>query len=264
LTRQVYGHLEVLISMDWRNSAAFRRVFAYNQYNRDRWVAAQAAQVSAKLRVLDVGAGRGIYRSLFKHCDYRAHDFGETPETLGEYTQLDYRSDITAIPVEDEAFDVIICTEVLEHVPEPIKAVREIARILRPGGRLLLTAPLGSLLHQEPYHFYGGYTPHWYRKILPDAGLTILSLERNQGFFSMFGQEAIRYSSLLTPWRIPFDWRWPFLIILWVLTLPFLRGIFPLLGRSLDALGLEHMATVGYHVLAVKAKNGGGSYAAMK
>src|SRR5215470_8556959 len=147
---------------DW-----YRSICDYNQYFRDRWMAAEATRISVDARVLDVGAGTGRYRSLFDHCKYEAHDFGEEPSTIGKYTPLDYKSDVTAIPVADESFDVVVCTEVLEHVPDPFKAIGEMARILRPNGRLLHTAPLGSILHQEPYHIYGGYTPYWYQKFLP-------------------------------------------------------------------------------------------------
>jgi SAM-dependent methyltransferase len=231
----------------------YNRLYSYNNHNRDQWVAAQAARTQSGLKVLDVGAGIGPYRRLFAHCEYYAHDFGQEPETLGKYTPLDYQSDVTDIPVPDESFDVVLCTEVLEHVPEPIKAIHELARILRPGGRLLLTAPLGSLLHQEPYHFYGGYTPYWYRKFLPEAGLEIESLEANKGFFSLFGQEALRFSSLIDPRRTShLKWSRPGSMLLWLITLPFLRGVFPLLGERLDRLELERVATAGYHVAAIK------------
>ncbi len=87
----------------------------------------------------------------------------------GGYAAIDYVCDITQIPVEPATFDVVLCTEVLEHHPEPINVVAELARVLKPGGVLLLTAPLGSGIHQEPYHFYGGYTPFWYRRFLRRA-----------------------------------------------------------------------------------------------
>ncbi len=236
-------------------SGAWRRaIFDYNQWERDRWVAHQAARVPDGSRVLDVGAGRGPYRVHFAHCDYRAHDFGREPRTIGQYTALDHISDITEIPVADESYDVILCTEVLEQVAEPIRAVQEMARILRPGGILLLTSPLGSFLHQEPYHFYGGYTPYWYRKFLPEAGLEIQSLEANRGFFSWFGQEAARFSALIDPRRTTRNGLlvWAALTALWLVSLPITRGLLALLGPALDRLRLEQIATVGYHVAAVK------------
>ncbi|HTF56883.1 MAG TPA: class I SAM-dependent methyltransferase [Planctomycetota bacterium] len=230
-----------------------KSLLQFNQHNRDAWVAAQASRIPEGRRILDVGAGPGRYRHLFAHGEYRAHDFGREPGTIGQYTKLDYESDITAIPVPDGSFDAILCTEVLEHVPDPVRALREMARILRPGGRVILTAPLGSFLHQEPFHFYGGYTPHWYRKFLPECGFQEIQVEPNEGFFSWFGQETQRFSSLLAPWRTGrAGWRWPFLTLIWLVTLPGARLFFPLLGRFLDRAKLESIATVGYHVTAVK------------
>jgi SAM-dependent methyltransferase len=231
----------------------------FNQHERDIWVAGEARRLPPGCRVLDVGAGAGRYRALFSHCEYRAQDFAAEPSSIGSYTELDYVSDITAIPVPDASFDAILCTEVLEHVPDPVAAVREMARVLRRGGRLILTAPLGAFLHQEPFHFYGGYTPHWYRKHLVEAGFEIETLERNRGFFGWFGQEAARFSSLIDPRRTPRrPLLWLSLSTLWLLTLPFLRGLIPLLGRPLDRLGLETIATVGYHVVARRGGGAGG------
>lgn len=230
-----------------------RRTWAFNTERRREWVARLAASLPAGSRVLDVGAGIGQYRHFFAHCEYRAHDFGLEPATAGQYTRLDYRSDITAIPVPDGSFDAVLCTEVLEHVPEPILAIREMARILRTDGHLLITAPLGSHLHQEPYHFYGGYTPHWYERFLPAAGCDVRSIESNCGFFSFFGQEAQRFSEYLRPshTRQLGTARSALLSMLWLVTLPACEAL-PLVGSVLDRLGLERIATVGYHVVAVK------------
>jgi ubiquinone/menaquinone biosynthesis C-methylase UbiE len=230
-----------------------RRTWSFNTERRREWVARQAADTPRGARVLDVGAGIGQYRPLFAHCEYRAHDFGLETATAGHYTRLDYQSDIAAIPVPDRSFDVVLCTEVLEHVPEPIVALREMARILKPGGRLLITAPLGSHLHQEPYHFYGGYTPHWYQRFLPEAGCAVASIEPNRGFFSFFGQEAQRFSEYLHPrhTRRLGPARSAPLTALWLLSLP-ASQLLPLIGSVLDRWDLEQIATVGYHVVAVK------------
>ena len=115
-----------------------RSTFLFNEVGREEWVAAEAKRIPPGQRVLDVGAGEGQYRSLFAHCEYRAHDFGEEPGTIGKYTQLDYRSDILSIPAPDAAFDVILCTEVLEHVPDPHQYLTELAALLRPSGLLIV------------------------------------------------------------------------------------------------------------------------------
>jgi SAM-dependent methyltransferase len=141
---------------------------------RDEWVRRQAATLPKESWVLDVGAGASKYRPFFMHCRYETQDFCQYQGDLVKYLEpITYVSDITAIPLPDGCVDAVLCTEVLEHVVDPIAAVKECARLLKPGGKLFLTAPLLCSLHMEPYHFYGGYTPHWYRHWLPRFGLVV-------------------------------------------------------------------------------------------
>lgn len=231
-----------------------KKVYSFNVYNRECWVADQASQIPDHSKVLDVGAGTGQYRSLFDHCDYYTHDFGQTPDLMDRYIELDYQSDILNIPVPTASFDVILCTEVLEHVPEPIEAIREMSRILKKGGKLLLTAPLGAFLHQEPYHYYGGFTPYWYQKFFAGSGLKIKCIVPNKGFFSLFGQETMRFSILIHPRNSASQGFFVrvLLTVLWVVTFPLLYIFLPLIGSWLDHLQLEKIATIGYHILATK------------
>jgi SAM-dependent methyltransferase len=187
----------MLAVLEERSRISGAQAREFNSRSRDQWVADRARSIAPDARVLDVGAGTAPYRDLFKHCQYETQDFAQYdgykgPE--GQYAQIDYVSDIAEIPVADATFDAILCTEVLEHVPRPIEALREMTRITKPGGRLFLTAPLGSGLHQEPYHFYGGYTDHWYRKFLTEFDCEIVSIEPNHGFFAHLGQECARFS----------------------------------------------------------------------
>jgi SAM-dependent methyltransferase len=233
---------------------ALRAIYTFNQYYRDRWVALQACQVATGSRVLDIGAGSCPYRNLFAGCRYETHDLARlnADQLSGRsgYGSIDYVSDILAIPVPDASFDVILCTEVLEHVPEPILAVKEFSRILKPGGKLILTAPLGSGLHQEPYHFYSGFSPRWYRRYLAEAGFSRICIEANGGFFRYYGQESIRFALILAPWR---GIRNLFLAPLWFLSLPWLILVAPLAGHLLDRLDREKAFTVGYHVTALRS-----------
>lgn len=176
------------------------QAFEFNLKNRNAWVASVAEHVPAGALVLDVGAGACPYRPLFAHATYESHDFKQYEGFLdsgrgeGLYGQLDYVSDITALPVPDGRFDLVLCTEVLEHVPEPILAVGEMTRVLKSGGTLALTAPLGAGLHQEPYHYYGGYTPHWYTYVAERFGLEVDETTPNRGSFSHIAQECCRVS----------------------------------------------------------------------
>lgn len=159
------------------------RVFAYNRMRRDGWLAEQANNISKGSKVLDIGAGGCPHKDKFNHCEYFTQDFIQLSDSQIQnqegYGKIDYVSDILNIPVPAESYDVILCTEVIEHVPDPISAIKEISRILKPGGILLLTAPLMSGLHQEPYHYYGGYTKYWYQKFLTENNFTELEVETN-------------------------------------------------------------------------------------
>lgn len=237
--------------------SSVRALLDFNPYRRERWIQQQAIEIPAGSRVLDIGAGSCPYRHHFSHCDYYAHDFeGLAPQQLygkDGYGRIDFRSDILDIPVEDESFDAVLCTEVIEHVPEPIRVLDVFARVLKPGGILLLSAPLGSGLHQEPYHYYGGFTPFWYRRFLPDAGFEVLSIQANGGFFMHFGQESLRFVRMSAPWKIGFRGAgriaWP---VFWIGLAPVLAFFVPLICLMLDTMDRHRGFTVGYHVAARK------------
>lgn len=240
-----------------RSRLSASSMFNFNQVERDRWVRRQALLVPNGSRVLDVGAGSAPYRSAFAHCEYLTQDYAHLqPDQLRDrqgYSQLDIECDILQIPVNDSSFDVVLCTEVLEHVPEPAGAIKEISRILRPGGKLILSAPLGSGIHQPPYHFYGGYTPYWYQRFLSENGFDQIGVEPNGGFFKHYGQESIRLARLLNP--VNLSKRWLFRLAwlpIWLLLLLWFALLCPMICHYLDHLDREKAFTIGYHVWAQK------------
>lgn len=233
-----------------------KNLFAFNELERNSWVARQVSQLPAGARVLDVGAGSCPYRPFFDHCSYKSQDakmLKSEQLNLGAYGQIDYICDATDIPVPDASFDVVLCTEVLEHCPEPIRVINEIARILRPGGKLILTAPLGSGIHQEPYHFYGGFTLFWYEKFLAEAGFDSISIESSAGFYKLYSQESLRFLRLSMPARLQIGllgklvWL-PF----WLICLPIFGFFVPVACSILDRFDNEHRFTVCYHITATR------------
>jgi len=216
-----------------RRRLADSELFSYNQVRRDRWIARQAAALPAGSRVIDIGAGSCPYRAHFAHCSYVC--------------------DAASVPAADGSFDAILCSEVLEHYPAPIDLLREFARLLAPGGKLILTAPLGSGIHQEPYHFYGGYTPYWYEKFLAAAGFSAPSIEANEGSLRTYAQESIRFLRNTRPFRLGM----PLLAELlwapvWLLLLPLLGVFVSIACKLMDRYDKEQRTTVGYHVTATR------------
>ena len=173
-----------------------------NKANRDAWLARTLAQVPAGSRILDAGAGEQQYRRLCAHLDYVSQDFAQYDgmgDGRGLQTQawdqssLDIVSDITRIPEPDASFDAIMCVEVLEHVPYPVDALRELVRLLKPGGLLIVTAPFCSLTHFAPYFYQTGYSRYFYEHWLGELGCAILDLDFNGNYFEYLAQEVRRY-----------------------------------------------------------------------
>ncbi|MBW9211055.1 class I SAM-dependent methyltransferase [Mumia sp. zg.B53] len=138
-----------------------------------------ARSTPAGALVLDAGAGHGPYRRLFSHARYEAADFAQLST---RYTPLDYVCTLTDIPVEDGRFARILCNQVLEHLDAPAEALAELYRVLAPGGRILLSAPLFYPEHQEPYDYFR-YTQFALRTMFRDAGFTDVTVSWLEGYF---------------------------------------------------------------------------------
>lgn len=176
-----------------------------NKTTREAWIENTLKSLPAGLKLLDAGAGEQAYKPLCTHLEYVSQDFalydgkgnGKGLQTENwDYSQLDIISDITSIPEPEASFDAVLCTEVFEHLPEPVLAINEFNRILKTGGVLILTAPFCSLTHFAPYHYYSGYNRYFYEKFLTENGFQILELVPNGNFFEYVAQEIIRIPSI--------------------------------------------------------------------
>jgi SAM-dependent methyltransferase len=118
----------------------------------DRFVAAHATD----RRTLDIGAQNGPYAGHFPRRVALDIKRGIGVQIIG---------DAQALGIRDSSFDVVLCTEVLEHLPEPQRAIDEMFRVLIPGGQLLLTTRFLFPIHDAP-HDYFRFTKYGLRHLL--------------------------------------------------------------------------------------------------
>lgn len=135
-------------------------------------------------RLLDVGCGSKPYKYVFEPhiTEYVGMD-------LPSIKSADVHGDVQKIPFKNGSFDTVLCTEVLEHVPQPDKAMAEMARVLKKGGHLILTAPQVWGLHDIPYDYYR-YTPYGLRYLAEKAGLKVINIRKTCGVWAMAGQRV--------------------------------------------------------------------------
>jgi SAM-dependent methyltransferase len=162
--------------------------------NRDRlaWILRSLTSIPPGTRLLDVGCGAQPYRMFCRHLDYcgqdaalyDGHGDGRGVQRPDFRADPDIRSDITAIPIQDSSFGAVLCVSVLEHVPDPVAALAELARVLQPGGTLLITAPFSGVTHFAPYHFAVGFNRYFYEHHLPALGFDIVEMKPNGGYFA--------------------------------------------------------------------------------
>jgi SAM-dependent methyltransferase len=150
--------------------------------------------IPANENLLDIGAGEMPYKKYCEHINYTSQDFCEYDgkgDNKGIQTntfdteKIDIVSDILNIPVDDNSFANIICTEVLEHVMNPSDALNEMFRVLKPGGKLLITVPGTSLLHFSPYHYYTGFKTNYFYKSLSENRVSIDTIKRIGSIYSV-------------------------------------------------------------------------------
>ena len=147
-------------------------------YYARRDIARDASRISGRL--LDLGCGNQPYRAFFpQNVEYIGLDFPTAQE--GPYGQVHpaVYGDGRALPFADRSFDVVLCTQVLEHVDRPETVVQEIGRVMKPGGLGLISVPFFYNLHLEPHDFFR-FSPYGIKDLLERHGLRVRQL-RGQG-----------------------------------------------------------------------------------
>lgn len=131
-------------------------------------------------RILDIGcADRWVERRLAAGCEYIGLDFPATGAHMYG-ARPDVFADAAMLPLQGASVDTVVMLEVLEHLRCPRAALREVARVLRPRGQLLLTVPFLYPIHDAP-HDYQRYTVHGLSREIEAAGLRVDDVEPSLG-----------------------------------------------------------------------------------
>jgi SAM-dependent methyltransferase len=211
------------------------------------------------LRVLDAGAGQRVYAPIFSRQRYESCDMPG-----GFYQQQhDFECLLDAIPMPENSYDIVINTQVLEHVPDPLAALRELNRVLKPGGHLLLTVPLTAPLHGEPWHFFH-FTHYALAELAGRSNFHLLRCEKIGGAFWTLGK---RLPDAFRKWMKQYDptrarkrgqsvalcvLLSAVLLVPWLLCYPVSAYVFRPLCYWLDRIDIEKSFTLGYTAVLAK------------
>ncbi len=144
-----------------------RHIQAFTERQVDRFVREGSS-------VLDVGCGEQPFRGRIESrkgsylgCDI-SQNTGKSVDVIGNVRRL---------PFADRSFDVVLCSEVLEHVEDPDGAFGEMLRVLKGGGYLIVTTPFLYPLHEEPDDFVR-LTPHKFLSMARENGVETVEAVR--------------------------------------------------------------------------------------
>lgn len=171
---------------------------ACGQALADDWIPRLAAGC-----VMDLGCGAGDsvdqFRSVNPGVQWVGVDIERSPEVASRVrTDAEFRVfDGVHLPAPDASFDAVYCKQVLEHVRSPEPLLREVARVLRPGGLFG-----GSTSQLEPYHSYStwNYTPYGLSLLLQDAGLSLVEVRPGIDSLALIVNRGVGMRSFTRRW----------------------------------------------------------------
>lgn len=162
-------------------------IFSPDKLIKDlQWDYLSEASKYAYGKLLDVGCGKMPYKMIFL-------------PRVRAYTGIDKRSDIANIKsdflktkIKSESYNTVLCTQVLEHTPDPQRFLRKISKILTKKGVLILTVPFTGNLHEVPHDYYR-FTPYVLEYMLKKEKFEILYIMAEGNWISSIGLELISY-----------------------------------------------------------------------
>jgi SAM-dependent methyltransferase len=132
--------------------------------------------------VLDLGAGNDYLKKEFLNLS----DFWISLDYNIRSNTIDVQGDGQFLPFPENLFDTIVSIDVLEHIPDPDKLVSELYRVLKPGGKIILSTPFFFWHHEEPFDFFR-FSRYGIRTIFEKNNFKVLQVEPIAGVLSIGG-----------------------------------------------------------------------------
>jgi 2-polyprenyl-3-methyl-5-hydroxy-6-metoxy-1,4-benzoquinol methylase len=179
-------------------------------------------------KLLDAGCGAMPFKGSLTNLVEEYHSI----DIERKVPEVDFVGDLQDMKgVADESYDVILCTEVLEHVPQPEKLIAEVWRVLKSRGKFILSVPHLSRLHDEPFDYYR-FTKHGLQFLLEQNGFSVLEIVPTGSLFSLLGHQ-VSTALVGSTWHIPVLGRLVFFLNAALCTLPCyaLDRLLPISGK---------------------------------
>lgn len=220
-----------------------------NRYETLRLLEQAREQIPKDARVLDAGSGEGRYSRYFEHTRLITVDLTVGDENW-DYSGLDVIGDLNNLPFDDECFEAVVCIQTLEHVNNPWRITKEIGRVLKPGGRYYLSAPMCWHQHQKPHDYYR-YTSFGFTYLLEQGNMKVIEMRPMGGYFWFlsFNIQMLPYWTLPKPSN---NWKRLLLLPIKIFLHFFCFLVFPLILYYMDRFDKVKDHTLGWVCVAEK------------
>lgn len=215
----------------------------------DQFVISNVSERGNENLILDAGAGECRFKNQLRYARYIAVDATYGDQSW-DYSKIDVASSLDCLPFGSDIFDIIICTQVLEHVQEPQRVLKELFRTLKRGGVVLISAPQGWGVHQAP-HDYFRFTCYALSYLLEQAGFEQITTTPSCGYFSYLANRLTVFPKALF-WQIKSKFFRIVLSPLELLSYVLFVGVFPIILNTMDFLDRKKDYTLNYLVKGTK------------
>lgn len=147
-------------------------------------------------RLLDAGCGRKPYKDTY----FSAATSYVGVDHQSDRSQPDIVASALDLPLENQSFDTVVSTELLEHVSDPLRALQEMHRVLKPGGYLILSTPLYWPRHEIPYDFYR-YPYDGLLHLVKESGFELERMFNRGNAYVYLGQVIQHALGVFFQWR---------------------------------------------------------------